>query len=135
MRKDLVTAQGVLSGLCDVSLQNRIEAEPEYQLMVKRNRFHAMKLHKLIKKITNGSAAVAVEDVIGNVIKTMFNFMFIRTEEHEALPKYLQAFEHRFEILTSARFNLVDKRLRDMCMDELQSCGQSGTEVCKALVR
>ena len=132
--KDLATVQGVLFGLCNVSLQNRIEAEPEYQLMVKRNRFCTMKLHDLVKKVMNGSTAVVVEDVIGNMIEAMFNFMLIRAEEYEALPKYLQAFEHRFEVLTSAGFNLADEKLRDMHMNELQSCGQGGTEVHKALV-
>ena len=74
IRKDLATVYGVLHGLCDAGLQNRIEAEPDYQAMVKKSRFCAIKLHGLVKKICNGSIVVIVEDVIGNAIEALFNF-------------------------------------------------------------
>ena len=56
----------LLELICHVSLQNRLEAERECQQMMSRNLFSAMILHKLIKKICNGSTYVEVDDVIGN---------------------------------------------------------------------
>ena len=53
--KDLASACGTLHGLCDTGLQSRLEAEPEYKVMEEKNRWDAMKLHKLVKKNCNGS--------------------------------------------------------------------------------
>lgn len=115
-------------------MQNQIEAEPEYQMMIKKNRFCTLKLCKLIKKIVNGSTVVIVEDVIGNMIEALFNFALIRGEEYEGLPQCLQAFHHRFKALADSGFSIAHDQLRDKHIGELQSRGQSNTEACKALI-
>ena len=42
------------------------------------------------------ATAVVVEDVIGSVIKGLFNFMLVRLEDFPTLPKYLEASEHKY---------------------------------------
>ena len=134
IQKDLTTIHGILFKLCDVGLQNRIKAEPEYQAMVKRNRFYTLKLWKLIEKICNGSTAAVVEDVIGNMIEALFNFFLAHGEEYDALSRCLQAYEYKFDVLSGAGFDIAHNSLRDMHINELQSREQNNSEVYKALV-
>ena len=70
-----------------------------------------------MRKNCNGSTEVVAEDVIHNFIETLFNFALIRGEEHESLPKRLQAHEHKFKVLSGGRFDVVAAKLRDLGMN------------------
>ena len=58
-------------------MQNKLEAEPDYQVMVKSQQYDAIKLYQLVKQISNGSTVVVVDDVMGKLIEAMFNFLYI----------------------------------------------------------
>ena len=73
--------------------------------MVKKNRFYAMKLCHLVKKIMNGSTAVVVKDIMGNMVEALFNFMLIRVDECEEILKYLKAFEYKSKVLNGIGFS------------------------------
>ena len=134
IREDLSSVHGILYGLCNIGLQSRLEAEPKYQNMEKKNRCNVMKLCELVKKNCNGSAVVVVDDVIGNLIEGLCNFVLMRGEEYDALPRYLQAFEHKYEVLKGAGFNMANAVARDLHMDELVSRDQTHRKVCKSLL-
>ena len=72
---------GILFSICETSLQNRIESEPDYQGMLKKNTLCAIKLQNVLRNDWNGSTVVVVEDIIGNLIEALFNFVLIRGEE------------------------------------------------------
>ena len=55
--------------MCYISLLDRLEVEPKYQIMVEKTRFDAMKLHELVKRIFNVSTTVLVDDALGKVIE------------------------------------------------------------------
>ena len=59
--------------------------------MMKNNLFNAITLHKLVRKICNGSTYVVVEDVIKNVIECMHAVMLLKRDDFNSLPKYLEA--------------------------------------------
>ena len=52
-------------------IQNRLEAETEYQLMVSKNRHDEMVICRLIKRICDGSTNVIVEDTLGNLVEAL----------------------------------------------------------------
>ena len=79
---DLSAAHGELHSHCNLSLRNRLENEPEYQVMKAKNRFDAVKLHKLIHKNCNGSATVINSDKVGNLIEGLCNCMMVRAEDY-----------------------------------------------------
>jgi len=91
IRTNLSSAYGDLFSICDVTLRNRLEAEPEYMGMVEDGGYNVMILHKLVRKICNGSATVVVDDVTGNMLKAMYNFMLIKGDNYLTLAKYLEA--------------------------------------------
>ena len=74
-----------------MTLRNRLEAEPDYQDIIKNEGYNVMTLHKLVKKICNGSSAVMVNDVLGNILESMYNCMLIRGDDYPTLAKYLEA--------------------------------------------
>ena len=57
-----------------------------------------MILHKLIKKICNGSAIVLIEDVMRNLIESLCNLLNVCGEDHESTPWYMEAHEHKYEM-------------------------------------
>ena len=89
MRQRLSTVYGTLHSICGLSLRNRLETEPEYLEMVKAKRYCSMKLLDLVKKICNGSTYVIVDDVVGNLIESLYNVMLIRGDDFNSLPRYL----------------------------------------------
>ena len=101
--------------------------------MEEKNRWDAMKLYKLVKKNCNGSTVVVVDDVIGNLIEGIFNFVLIRGDDYDALPQYLKAYEHKYEVLCKAGYGLGNDKLRDLHMGELTSRGKEDSKVYKAL--
>ena len=76
--------RGILFGVCETSLQNRIEAELDYQEMVKKNILCTIKLHNLVRKDCNILTVVVVEDIIGNLIEALFNFSLSRGEDFDS---------------------------------------------------
>ena len=75
-----------------------------------------------------------VDNVIGNLIKGLFNFVLIWREEYDSLSKYLQAYEHWYEVLLGAGFHLSNEVLRDLYMSELLSHNLSKGRVYKSLL-
>ena len=60
-----------LFGLYEVELHDCIEVRPECTTMMKKKRYDAIKLYKLVKKNWNGLTVVVADDVIGNLIEGM----------------------------------------------------------------
>ena len=73
-----------------------------------------------------------VEHFVGNLIEALLNFASIRGEEHECLPKHLQACEHKFEVLSGGGFDVAGTKLKDLHMNELTSRGQESILTCKS---
>ena len=82
-----------------ISVTNRLETEEDYQVMVSRKRFNAMKLHVLIRNICKISTSFIVDDVVANMIEALHNFALIRGEECNSLHTHLEASDHRFSLL------------------------------------
>ena len=93
------------------------------------HRYDAMVLFQLIKIICNGSINVIVEDALGNIVEALHNFTLIRGEEHNALPKCMEASHHAFESLKMVNFDMKTSGMRDSYVDELRSRKQD----CSAL--
>ena len=120
---------GTFYSLCELSLRNRLEAEPEYEAMHKSKRYCAMKLLGLIKKICNGSTRVVVDDVVGNLLESLFNAVWIRGDDFPSLPKYIEALDHRYSVLEEVGFNVTNKRFRDILMNELLDRRQQNIQI------
>lgn len=86
----------ILFSLCDTSMRQRVEVEPEYKTMLNSNRFDAIKLYQIICKSCNGSTLVIVEDILGNLIEGIYNYFLMSGENHEMILKYHKATEHQF---------------------------------------
>ena len=115
----LSAVYGILYLLCELSLRNRLEAKPEYEAMCKSKRYYAMKLLGLMKKVCNGSAHVVVDDVVGNLLESLFNAIWIRIYDFLSLPKYMEASDHRYSVLEEVGFNITNKRFRDTLITKL----------------
>ena len=87
----MAAVYGILETLCHISLRSRLEAETEYQRMMKNNLLNTIILRKLIQKICNGSTCIIVEDVIGNAMECMYAVMLLKGDDFDSLPKYLEA--------------------------------------------
>ena len=79
-----------------------------------------LKKAELVKKNCNGSASVVANDVIGNLMESLYNYMLIKGDDYQTLPKYLEATEHRYEVLKETGFSLASESLRDAYMEEEQ---------------
>ena len=133
IRTNLSSAYGDLFSLCDVTLRNRLEAEPDYQEMVEDGGCNVVILHKLVRKICNGSAAVMVDDVLGNMLEAMCNYMHIRGDDFPILSKYLESTKQRIEVLKESGFDIASAGIRDLCMKELESREQDSTVLHRTL--
>jgi len=111
-----------------------LEAEVEYQEMTKDRIYCTMKLYSLARKISNGSANVVVEDMLGSMLESMYSMMMIRGDEYETLPKYLEATEHRFQVAKECNLDMTNEGLRDAFMNELHGRGQDKSLVYKQLL-
>ena len=80
-----------------------------------------MTLHKLVKKICNGSTSTVEEDALGKIMEFPHNFLLVRGNDYESLPKYLKAVNHRCSMLKESGFDLATDNLRDDFMAELLS--------------
>ena len=80
MRKDVSTVCGVMHGLCDAGLRNRIEMKPPHQVMTKNNWHCTIVLCGLVKNNCNGSTSVVIDNVLGNLIEVLLNDALIRGE-------------------------------------------------------
>jgi len=102
IRQKLSTVHALLFSLCEVSLRSRLEVEADCQSMVKDRMHCSLKVCGLARKISNGSTNVVVEDVIGSMVESACSMMIIRGDEHESLPKHLEATEHRHQVAKNA---------------------------------
>ena len=102
-------AHGALHSICDLSLRNKLEAEPEYQDIVKDKQCCAMKLLGLVQKIMNGSTYVVVDDAVGSLVESLHNVLLIRGDDFDSLPKYLEASEHRHAALDGDGFEVASQ--------------------------
>ena len=88
-----------------------------------------MKLLRLIKKICNGSMHIVVDDVVENLLESLFNAVRIREDDFTSLPKYMEALDHRYLVLEEVGFNITNKRFRDILMNELLDRGQQNIQI------
>ena len=108
--------------ICSASLQNRLESEPEYQVIVQEDGYGMIVLYKLVKKICNGSSYIVVNNMLGNVLEAMYNFIFIKDDKYLLLVKYLEIAKQQFDVLKESGFNMASKELRDAYIAEIKSC-------------
>ena len=86
-------------------------------------------LCRLVKKIYNGSSYVVVNNVLGNVLEAMHNFMLIKGDKYLSMLKYLEAVKQRFNILKELGFNIASEGLRDVCIAEIKSRGNMSSDL------
>jgi len=72
IRRTVSQAYQVLWDICHSSMQNRIKASPDYQSM---NIGDIFTLKEVIENISIGSAALIVEDIMGNYMENLLNFL------------------------------------------------------------
>ena len=127
IRKDLVTLFDILRSLYHVSLRRHLELELEYKMIVKDDEYDVTMLYNLIRKVCSGSTSVVVEDVVGSVLEALCNFLLNHREDHESLPKYIEASDHKFEVLKAAGFTFATPKIRDSYMMELRNRKQENS--------
>ena len=86
--------RSILYSLSDLSLHSILETELVYQEIVKKNGVYIIQLRSLIKKNCNGLTIVVTDNIIGNLIEGLLNFITICSEDYLLLLKYLQALKH-----------------------------------------
>ena len=86
-----------------------------------------MKLHQMIRKNCNGSSHVVVDNVIGTMLESTCSMKMIRVDEHDALLKCLEATENRYQVAKESNLDMVNERLRDARMEELENRDQIGS--------
>lgn len=106
-----------------VSLKSRLEGELEYQTIVVSNRYYIMRLHSLVKKNCNGSTNVVVDDIIGNLVESLYGIILMRGDDYTSFSKYLEALIHKYQVLSEAHFNIAILELRDTYLLELDNRG------------
>jgi len=126
---------GILYSTYDDSLRSKLVAEKEYQEMTSNKSFSAMKLYKMMRKICNGSVSMIGEDMLGNLMESLYNFLLIRGNDYNYLPKYLKVVEHRYNVLKELEFDLATDNLRDNFMAELMNQGQLKSQLYERLLR
>ena len=89
-----------------------------------------MKLCQMIRKNCNGSSCEVADDVIGTMLESMCSMMMIRGDEHDALPKCLEATENRHQVAKESNLDTTNDRLRDTCMTELENREHAGSATC-----
>ena len=92
-----------------------------------------MTLYALIKRIYNGLISIIVEDVLGNMLEALYNFVLIQGEEYDSLAKYLEVSNHQFTLLKQTGFKMATESLRDKYMKELMKRRQEKSEVYRRL--
>ena len=97
--------------------------------MVASNRFNMLILYKLVKKNYNSSTIVVVDDVVDNFIESLYNYILIKDNDFESLPKYLEASEYWFQILKEIGFSIATDSLRNSYIVEMLSYSQEDSEV------
>ena len=122
---------GILDTLCHISLYSCLEAEPEYQNMIKDNLFNTITLHKLVLKICNRSTFVVVEDVIGNALESIYLVMLLKGENFPSLSKYLEATIQRYKCFEQAGCEFATDQIRDTYLEALLSCREDDSLVFK----
>ena len=103
------------------------------QVIFLKKRFNAMVLHKLIRKMCNGSTVLVEEDVVGIMIEGFHNFMMVTWEDYATLPSYLKASEHEYQVLRETGFELTSYAVRHLHLNELMSRRETESGTCKAL--
>ena len=93
IRKDLLSAYSILYSICYVSLHNRLKAEPDYQAMIVSHRYDMIVLYQLIRKIYNGLTSIVVDNMLGNIIESLYSFMLEHGDDYSLLTKYMKASE------------------------------------------
>ena len=73
--------------------------------------------------------------MISNLVESIYNFILVRGEEYNSLPKYLEAFDYKTEVLAGTRFNLANDQLRDLYMNKLVNHRQTDSITYKVLLR
>ena len=80
-----------------------------------------MKLCSLARKIYNGLAYIVVEDVLSSMLELIYSVMMIQEDEYKSLSKYLEAIEHRNQVVLKSYVDIGSEELRDTYMLELET--------------
>jgi len=123
----------MIYSMCHDSVRGRLSAEVDYQSIISQRRYNSMMLYRFIQRICNGSTSVIGEDVIGNMMESLYNFLMVRGEDYESVPKYFEVVNHRYTILKESGFDLATDSLRDTLIVELSNRGQSESHFYKRL--
>ena len=69
--------------------------------MVSKKTCDDMVLHRLVKKISNGSASAVVEDTMDNLAESLFSHLILQVDEFDYLPKFLEAVDHNCDVFNN----------------------------------
>ena len=133
IRRYVSAVYGALHSMYHLTLNNRLEAEANHKEMVLKTRFNSIVLHKLIRKACNGSIVVVAENVVGRMIECLHNYMLMRWEDYDTLPKYLEASEHKCKVLRETRCELAPESVRVSHINELMDREEIESGACKVL--
>ena len=64
---------------------------------------------------------MVAEDILGNLMESLYIFLMTKGNDYKSLPKYLNVVEYRYNIPQEYGFNLAIDYLRDDFMVELLS--------------
>ena len=104
-------------------------------MMVETDQCDVIILRNLIQKVCSGSAAVVVDDVLGTILEALCNFLLNHGDDHDSLPKYLEASDHKFEVLQSTGFSFTTSEIRDNYLVGLRNRRQENSTVYQDLMR
>lgn len=90
-------------------------------------RYDDMVLCELVRNISNGSAMVEGEDVMGNMLEALCGYLLVRGENRKTFPGYLEASQHRHDILEQSGLRTATAEMRYQCAEKLMSRGQKNT--------
>ena len=102
---------------------------------MKDNLFNTITLHKLIRKICNGSTYVVVEDVIRNAMECMHVVMLLKGDDFDSLPKYLEAAQQKYKCFEQTECEFATEQIRDKYLEELLKHREDNTLLFKQLIR
>ena len=91
-------ACSVLHATCHTIIRDRLEIEVEYQTTVHKEGNNAAILCDLTMKICNTSTTLMVEDMVGNIVDSLFHFLHVHSEDYESLSRLIEARTNEYEV-------------------------------------
>ena len=88
-----------------------------------------MVLFQLVRKICNGSASTAVDDMACTAVELLYSFLLLCGKTYDFLPKCMKSSEDWCSALKENGFRFSTDGVRDGCMSEFISRNQQHAAV------